>query len=1400
MEISMQVMRCGVGVALLVVGVTAHAAIDGTILYGRNTGGSTSFNWNHTEGALGFGNTPWYNGIYAREGGVATFRAGFTINQNVSGLTLGGIDNLGGNVTVNGSAFALTDGAFIRNANGKQLTISPAITGVGTVRIAAATPYAANSMVVLKSSITAPAIELADTILYIQPGSTSLTPLSGAVRLTGGVLQLQSDSVAGDVTVNVGSSFTVAPGGGIVRVRHNTASTATMNLGTLAREDRGILALYPTGVGTLGSVDFVKATGGVPAAIGGILPPWICVWGANRAAVTDFATYSDATGFLPFGGYAATLDAGADAVPSLTNAVAVAEDTTVRSLQVVFDSAAAMPFSDGATLTVGDGTVPAAIIFANNTSASAEVSGDGAIDFGGSEGLLWFDNANSGGRDFYLRVPVKGANGITFGSAWNADRAPIVCLANAETGAWKGPMHVRRCRLWVNTRAALPDDCDIWVDGASFTRSAQIVLPEGTYTNHFHLSGNGLQDSSDTSGAIITYGGAAYTLAGPVTLEADTTFYASGTISGSIDGPGNLTFQNGTFVVSSTNTYKGGTSVASGTLALSTNGTFGAGSVAVAGTVRFDGGTRTVTNALSGAGTVKLVAAAVAATGTNDIGTLAFDGNSANSMAGASTFTATDTTAAAVTGLGTVNGTELTVKSAAAGEFHATLAGSARLVKDGAGTLSVFSDVTSSGGVTVQGGTLKTVARLDAPFTDSLIFHLDATRDDTFKYAADGTITNWASTVGSVYFKSAGGVFTGPRRLATGWNELPVVKFEAVASNRLYSSVAVAPRTLFFVVRPRPDNMISCAGLFGQAGVDYNGVRAVTHLAGGKWTWDSGTGSNAHHVFDTDGTHIIDGGKAGYREIYNNQPQVIVVEKSDTNTLRSLSFTAGLGGYQGNMRNLDGDVAEVIAYDRILSEGERKRVENYLGRKWKDDVFYDGVESLSLGAGTISLAGDGVLDLAGSDVTVASLAGTGLITNSSDRAATLTVTGANEFNGVASGNMTIVCADGGTMSAAFADGATLSLSGGAATLAAYSDAPVADSMAWWLDAADETTITTNASGEVTRWASRCEGGVSFVQNGTRVLPVYTPVGHANAMGDGKPAVRFSDGDFRGLTSASASMISTVFFVIRTVDGNASCTGIWGVQHSGSECGIRYWTNPTDLQWCSSPSPFMRDDTGRMDGAALPVSTYGNTGTGTFPAGMHVLAFRLCAGHVPASRNFTFGCYHNTAKRCFNGWVCESIAYTRRLTDAEIVQTERYLAGKWKSAGAIAPNTAVGGKVTVASGATLTAAAGSTLSVGTLSGAGTISGDVAADGCEVTVKPNGTTDALTVNGTVTFNAGAYLQVFNPENLVNGLYSTFLDSAGISGTFSGSSLSKPCGWVLSATQGKVYRASGCTLIIR
>ncbi len=1426
MKRAMQVMRCCVSAMLLAAGVSVRAAVDGETF--RASGGE---DWFQTSSYSSLERGPWKGGKVPSDGGTAYFVTPSTIKlAPTAGLQLGAIEVRAG-ATANLTTRGLTmvgDNPYIQAAYNSVFQIDSTVplsgTGANTLTLKSAPGYGFGKFNLYADLPNFALLDLDSGTLDVYrtgAGQTLLT--TGPVRLSGGNLTYVAwMSSAGDASASIatgaGSTFTVAPGPARLRVARSTnADTATLTVGPIVREGRAVAELASTSDddNQLGVTTFIKTTS-APTLVNGFVEPWLVTKGQNADAEdgahhVDFLTYDVDKGFVPATALYASDFGDPTAVVSKTGNVTIDSDTQVQGLRIV--SIGGQPsLTLNATLTVGDGMHPAAVLlnYRGGGSNPFHLDGTGALDFGTSEGIIWCaPNMTDGRRYVQFSVPIRGSNGITFAAPMQTSgRAPIIQPYASGVAAWTGPLHLRNVRYQSSLQERLPSP-DVYLDGRGLIRGAQITFGSAALTNHFHIAGNGLQDSTDRGGALQGIG----TLNGPVTLEHDATLFAYAdsvgtfTVNGPIDGHGTLTLRgennNYKFRLASPNTYDGRTEIVSTVATLGADGTFGAGAVTLDAdsTICFAGGTKTITNAISGAGAVVLANSSIAATGVNDLGTLAFDGNSADAVAGMSTLSSTDTTVGSVKGRGTIAGTSFTVKSNADSEFHAELSGSATLVKDGAGTLSLYSDVTSSGGVTVQGGTLRTVGLIDAPFADSLAFHLDATRADTFKYAEDGTITNWASTVGNVAFASAGNVFTGPRRSADTWNGSPAVTFSAAASNRLYSTVAVAPRTMFFVLRQRPSNMVSCGGLFGQADRDDNGIRISK--SGNSASWDGGAGSSSHHVFDTDGRLVINGVENASRSVSENTPQVLVVEKGDANTLRGLAFTAALGGYCNTAtviardRNLDGDVAEVVAYDRILSVSERKRVENYLARKWMDTTFDANVNALSLGTGELTLAGDGVLDLAGTDVSVASLAGTGLITNSSARAATLTVTGASTFSGEVRGNVTVSVA-GGTVAAALSDDASLSVAGNA-TLGLYNAQPPTDGLLWWMDAADASTITTNADGKVTRWNSKGGSGINFSADGTLPAPVYAPAGHANALG-AKPGVWFGGTGRTRLTSSEAKSVKTTFLVWSTKDGTSDSKfrGIYGYRNV--DAGIRYWTG-AGLSICQVSCPFTEVDDYFLDGVRPTLVGNYSISLDLIPLEtVHVLSVVAGEGRSAPQKQYTFGSYHGSSDRCFIGWVFEAIAYDRCLTDAERRQVENYLLAKWTGSGAPVVNTSVGGTVTVAENTTLTVAGGTPLAVGTLSGGGAITGDVVADGFEVTVKPNGTADKLTVDGTMTFASGAFLQVNNPEYLANNNFVTFLEATGIAGTFAGSNLTRPCGWRLGNSRGQIFRSNGFAIIFR
>ncbi len=295
-----------------------------------------------------------------------------------------------------------------------------------------------------------------------------------------------------------------------------------------------------------------------------------------------------------------------------------------------------------------------------------------------------------------------------------------------------------------------------------------------------------------------------------------------------------------------------------------------------------------------------------------------------------------------------------------------------------------------------------------------------------------------------------------------------------------------------------------------------------------------------------------------------------------------------------------------------------------------------------------------------------------------------------------------------------------------------------------------------------------------------------------------------------------SPVRTVFIAL-AVDGTqtGNCAGVWGL--GNKDMGFRFSNKSTSLE---SGGGYVRPTDPQawvsMDGTA-----YGNSsvplGAGTprvlsfrFDADCHTEAYMadvLGLGQANPSRTTVVGCY--SGNPAFAGSIGEVIAYNRTLTDDEMRRVERYLIKKWKETEWTEGNpptvmTAADcgladGALTLVDGAEVTLAGGA--SVGTVSGGGTLTGDLTVtDGFAVTVKSDGTTDTLAVDGVVTLGADAFLQVYNPKNLQNGVFGTFLTANSITGTFAGTNLEKPGTWSVTVTSAKVYKSTGTVLIFR
>lgn len=700
-------------------------------------------------------------------------------------------------------------------------------------------------------------------------------------------------------------------------------------------------------------------------------------------------------------------------VAEITGApVTVSENASVGALDVEYlngsTGSGGLTIANGKTLTIGSGEAGSvASLLINNTYATsaglASVLG-GTISFGAAEGVILLNN------DYSKETPTKITSSIT-GTGGLVIAAPLKPTAGHHNG-------------YVSLSAVNPYSGGTWIEGAIVradkagclgTGAVHVSGTEadggalyvyGTYdssefSNPLELSGFGPDGNGPASQVASALKGALIvkrpiSLTGGIALAADAKIAVAGnalatpvTADSAITGPGALVLQGpGALRLTVANAYAGGTRIESGVLEVADAGTLGTGPVEVCegAVLRFlNSGAKTVSNVITGAGTIECNGAAV-------------------------TFEHSEGFAGAMTGAGSATGDE-------------------GYVKTGDGRTVFTSEATYSGDTRIDAGTLQLGIRTPAaaPAADAIAFRLDASAEGTLTTSGD-KVVSWSDADGRA-IAFANEAEHAPTLNGEGQADKPTVRFAGNSLERLIANAPVARlRTLVMVNRvasgshPNPSGWGN-AGIYGECDQDV-GFRLYNQ-----------TNVKVDSLFE-DGILYVNGvsgmsrmGNLDYMAFPNNQFNTLMAVASDDRTV-----TAGtIGDYSKNWkRAYCGDIAEMIAYDRELSEVERLEVERYLASKWSVRELPGAACTNLLPTETsVTVAAGATLDLADGYQEIAALFGEGTVANGGTGCATLVLTsGTSVFTGSVSGK---VCLE-------VAEGATLDLGGGTLTVYAVGGA------------------------------------------------------------------------------------------------------------------------------------------------------------------------------------------------------------------------------------------------------------------------------------------------------------------------------------------------------------------------
>ncbi len=341
----------------------------------------------------------------------------------------------------------------------------------------------------------------------------------------------------------------------------------------------------------------------------------------------------------------------------------------------------------------------------------------------------------------------------------------------------------------------------------------------------------------------------------------------------------------------------------------------------------------------------------------------------------------TSQTLAGLSGAGRVTSSSVAPITLAVGSdsvvqgFSGSIDGEIALHKVGTGSLALSGVNAYNGGTTVSQGTLVlSMPSLQAVLGSSKIW-FDAADAGTVTTNGSGVVTLWANkgsagatlnalpVVAGAGFTVSANALNGNSTLAlNGTNGM------ATAAN---SGVSGAQNRALFVVGNRKN---SGAIYFAHAG---NGVNGKAFGIGSQsdglynYTWGGditfpARANDTYEIYD----YMIENGQSTATLISGET----TLTGARTITLATDNTPLYLGSRFGG--TAWGNIAEVILFDRALTQGERAGIEAYLRAKW----FTGGSDSV-LSAGAVSVAAGAVLNLNGTTQTLTDLSGAGVVSN-----------------------------------------------------------------------------------------------------------------------------------------------------------------------------------------------------------------------------------------------------------------------------------------------------------------------------------------------------------------------------------------------------------------------------------
>ena len=360
-----------------------------------------------------------------------------------------------------------------------------------------------------------------------------------------------------------------------------------------------------------------------------------------------------------------------------------------------------------------------------------------------------------------------------------------------------------------------------------------------------------------------------------------------------------------------------------------------------------------------------------------------------------------------------------------------------------------------------------------------------------------------------------------------------------------------------------------------------------------------------------------------------------------------------IGGYNyASARYFRGDIAEVLIFNRLLTDAERQAWESYLNAKYQYDPpppAPSQVEAGALSATQIAVSwADAFQNISGYRIERQNADGTWSVLATVGPGVTQYVDG-----GLAAGSqyhyrVTALNSSGNSP--------TITVSGSTAVSSAGAF-PTAG-MALWLRADSGVTVDTNNL--VSAWADQSGNGHHVGQGSAGNQPTLIASAY-----NGQPALRFNGGSAYLQTATAFDLLAgsddcSVFVVTRPGASQPTYANLFDYSHNS--VGFEYEQNGNNLNqfYCNGFAQV------QLQAGQLCISSLIKGGTS------HQVFYNgqlASGGAAPASlnmappRSFLVGNWIGGG-RCYNGDIAELLIFNRALTDAETQTVEIYLNDKY----------------------------------------------------------------------------------------------------------------------------------------